>query len=368
MISRQPPLLQDLLPHLDQPPGAPMVAASTAQLLLNMALEGDPARETELCQTVGIDPAVLTHPDGRLPRASVDLLAERLAALTGDPHLGFRALQRSHPSVFQVVGYAMLGCTSLLEAMRCLARCLPILDDSLRASVARESGGYRLLVDSQAPPPPPLLLDTGLAALMGFCRFMAGGQPLRLHEISFPYPAPADLSAHRALLGSARLHFDAPKVSILLDAAQLERRLTGASPALQTLQRHAVRLQLDAARRGRLLSSQVHQHIVEQLDGRAPTLHSIAQAMGRSARSLQRELSMEGTAFTTLLDDSRRSLAHLYLQHSQVPLKELSYQLGFGELSSFYRACMRWFGQTPLSYRRAATAAAPAARGAKDSG
>lgn len=94
-----------------------MVAAPTAQLLLSMALEGDPARVAELCQAVGIDPAVLTHPDGRLPRASVDHLAERLTALTGDPRLGFRALQRSHPSVFQVVGYAMLGCTSLLDAM-----------------------------------------------------------------------------------------------------------------------------------------------------------------------------------------------------------------------------------------------------------
>ena len=364
MISRHPPQLQDLLPATDHARGVPMVAASTAQLLLDMALEGDPARMAELCQAVGIDPAVLAHPDGRLPRTDVDRLAERVAKLTRDPHLGFRALERSHPSVFQVVGYAMMGCSSLLEALLCLARCTPILDDSLRARVVRESGGYRMVVDSALPPPPALLLDTGLAALLGFCRFMTGGQPLRLHEISFPYPEPADLRAHRALLGSARLHFDAPNVSMLLDAAQLEHRLTGASPVLQTLQRHIVRLQLDEARRGRLLSSQVRQHIVEQLDGRAPTLQSIARAMGRSARSLQRELAMEGTAFTALLDESRRSLAHLYLHHSQLPLKELSYQLGFGELSSFYRACMRWFGQTPLSYRRsAATEAGAVARG-----
>lgn len=342
------------LHHLTRkaPHDAPTVAASIAQLLLDMTCQGDPDRMKALCRAEGIDPALLADPDGRLPRADVDRLAQHLTRQASDPRLGFQALALSHPSVFQVVGFAMMGCPSLLEAMRCLARYTPILDESAQARVTREGDAYRLVVDSAAHPP-PLVLDAGLAALLGFCLFITGGQPLLVREAAFAYPEPADLSAHRALLGPARLRFGTRSAELLMDAAQLERPLTGAARALQALHRQIAALQLDAVRHGRLLGNQVRQHIAEQLDGSAPTLQSVAHAMHRSPRSLQRALSMEGSSFKTLLDDTRRGLAHLYLHHSQRPLKEISYQLGFRELSSFYRACTRWFGQTPLHYRHA---------------
>ena len=44
-----------------------------------------------------------------------------------------------------------------------------------------------------------------------------------------------------------------------------------------------------------------------------------------------------------------------------VTLKELAYLLGFGELGSLHRACLRWFGMSPARYRaqRAAATMAP---------
>jgi AraC-like DNA-binding protein len=304
---------------------------------------------------------VLADPQGRLPGEVVERLATRLGRESGNPRLGFQALERSHPNVFQTVGFAMMSCSCLLDALQCLARCTPVLNDGLTARVEHEAAGYRFVL--QGALPPPLLHDTGLAALLGFCRFMTGGEPLRVLEACIPDPPPAKLDAHRALLGTARLRFDEPQIALLLDATQLERPLVGATVALQALHRQLANLQLDAVRHNRLTSHEVRQHIAQQLDGRAPTLRTVAETMGRSPRSLQRALSQEGSSFTALLDDTRRGLAHLYLHHSQLPLKELAFQLGFGELSSFYRACMRWFGQTPRGYRRSAATEAGAAAG-----
>lgn len=335
---------------------AATVAASLGRLLLEMAYDGDAQRIAAVSRAEGIDPANLSRPDGRLLLQDVERLVARVAADVPDPQLGFRAYERSHPGVFQTVGFAMMGCSSLLEAMRCLARHLPILSDRNCAHVVREAAGYRLCFE-RAPVVSPLLSEMALAALLGFCRFMTGGEPLRVIEIGFDYPAPADLSAYRALLGNARMHFGEPEVGMLMDAEQLERPLAGASAAVQRLQQELARLQLDAVRHRRLISIQVRQYIAENLEGRAPALETVAAALGRSSRSLQRELAMEGSTFSVLLDDTRRGLAQLYLQHSQVPLKVLAFQLGFGEASSFHRACMRWFGQTPLACRNGAAAA-----------
>lgn len=340
------------------PQGVTTIATPLVSLLLDMALGGDRDRKAALCTAHGIDPAVLAEPDGRLPARAVEQLVSQLARQQPEPRLGFKALELASPSVFQVVGFAMMSCPTLLEAMRCLARCLPILNDSATAQITREAGGYRLSLKA-ADPPPPLLQDTELAALLGFCRFITGGTPLRVIEASFHYDEPADLSAHRALLGAARLRFGQTVVSLLLDAHQLEQPLASTSPALRVLHRQLARLQLDDVRHHRLTSIEVRQHIIDQLEGRAPTLQSVARAMGRSPRHVQRALTMEGASFTALLDDTRRGLAHLYLQHSTLPLKELAFQLGFGEQSSLHRACARWFGQTPQRYRQAAGANPP---------
>jgi AraC-like DNA-binding protein len=51
------------------------------------------------------------------------------------------------------------------------------------------------------------------------------------------------------------------------------------------------------------------------------------------------------------LDDTRRELAQQYLGQTDVSLADATYLLGFGDQSSFFRACKRWFGTSPRLYR-----------------
>ncbi|PMV22754.1 MULTISPECIES: helix-turn-helix domain-containing protein [unclassified Pseudomonas] len=78
-----------------------------------------------------------------------------------------------------------------------------------------------------------------------------------------------------------------------------------------------------------------------------------AAHIGRSARSLQNALEKEGTNFTHLQDDCRRLLARALLLHSSRSLKYIALTVGFRELSSFHKACLRWFGASPGQYREA---------------
>jgi len=66
---------------------------------------------------------------------------------------------------------------------------------------------------------------------------------------------------------------------------------------------------------------------------------------------LQRRLAAAGATFPELVDHTRRELAHRLLAGTDLPVAQVSRQLGYAEHSVFTRACRRWFGVTPTEYR-----------------
>ena len=332
-------------------PREPTVVSTTARFLVDVAARHDPHRIAALCSAARLDPLALADPDGRLPRSAVLRLVELLARQTSGTRLVLRAFEQVHPDVFQVVGFAMMSSTTLRQALQRAVRLAPVLDETLTLALQRDDAGCRLVVDNAGEPLPPLMVETGLASLLGFCRFLSGGRGLPVLQADFNYPAPADLSALQRVLPGARLRFDQPGVSLLLDADALDEPLRPVSPALEQMHMGLADQRLEALRIHQLVSARVQQFIVRHLRERAPTLEEAAAALLMSPRSLQRQLTREGRPFKQLLDDTRRQLAHQYLRYSPVTLKELAYLLGFGELGSLHRACLRWFGESPARYR-----------------
>ena len=82
------------------------------------------------------------------------------------------------------------------------------------------------------------------------------------------------------------------------------------------------------------------------------SLEDIASNFNVSARTLQRKLKEEGINFQQLADDVRKTLAINYLKEGTYPVKEISYLLGYNELSAFTRTFKRWTGITPGNYQK----------------
>jgi AraC-like DNA-binding protein len=76
-----------------------------------------------------------------------------------------------------------------------------------------------------------------------------------------------------------------------------------------------------------------------------------------SGRTLQRALAAEGASIRDLLNELRRDLAQRYIEESDMALAEVSYLLGFADVSAFHHAFKRWTGCTPVEFRRDRTAA-----------
>ncbi len=82
------------------------------------------------------------------------------------------------------------------------------------------------------------------------------------------------------------------------------------------------------------------------------SLEDISANFNLSSRTIQRKLKEEGVSFQGIADEVRKILAINYLKNDAVPVKEISYILGYNELSAFTRSFKRWTGMTPVRYQK----------------
>lgn len=315
------------LPLLDQHSTAPSlmessgksVSATAVQLCMSL-LQVDSKTARELCLRCGIDPAALTDPEHRVQRHALQRLIECAEAVSGDASLWLDAGTRVWPGVFESVGYAMMGSQGMLDALTRLAKFAPILDDQLAISLQPEAGNWRLIIDAAWNPQPAAVLDGGLSALLGFARFLSGGQSVRLLEIETPEAEPAHAAKREQVFGCSVIRYKAPRLSVLLDGADLLRPFPSSPQVLDRFHNELAHLRLDELGTQLLASRSVRHVLVRHLPGGVPKLNEVANEIGMKPRVLQRALEREGTSFRALIDDTRRQLAHLYLRHTPKPV------------------------------------------------
>jgi len=166
-------------------------------------------------------------------------------------------------------------------------------------------------------------------------------------EIDRPRPVYGD-SYHDFLKGEIK--FDCAQTAISFDRALLAKR----SPLEDIDQFHAAIRQLqaiaDALETEDPLIWRIRQIIA--LNGDTPTLAMVARQLGLSDRTLVRRLGEAGTSYRALVDAHRRARADALLRDVALPIGEIGYQLGYGDLANFGRSCRRWFGMSPGQYRQ----------------
>ncbi|MEJ2132128.1 MAG: AraC family transcriptional regulator ligand-binding domain-containing protein [Gammaproteobacteria bacterium] len=78
-----------------------------------------------------------------------------------------------------------------------------------------------------------------------------------------------------------------------------------------------------------------------------------ADAMGTSARTLQRRLSQQGLNYSEVVDRARFDLAVERLMDPDAKITDIAYDLGFKDPGSFSRTFKRLSGLSPREFRRA---------------
>ena len=309
----------------------------------------------------GIDPAPLFKkhgiealppfdPNMRVSSIKLDRILAEAAERSGDPSFGLKEAKYFLPSHLGPLGFAWLASTSLQSAFERLQRYIHVLHERMEVSISDESGALVVGMHVNAESVNYFERDISiLATLVKMCRFIAG-ENWSPAKVTFSHPAPVDTSYFFQLF-RCPVEFDAMLNGIHVDSQQAAEHLTGSNKQMAQLNDHMV-IRYLAARSKSDIVSRVKALILEHLGEGGICESVVAQDLHMSTRSLNRKLTAANTSFKTLLLETRSELASQYINDPGLTLTEITYMLGFSEISSFSRAYKRWTGQSPSAARK----------------
>ena len=319
------------------------------------ALGHDPA---PFLEQANIDPRSLGDPDGRIPTPRVIEFVAAAVAATGDPNLGLHMAERAELGSFDAPFFAMHASPTLGAAYERLSRYQRLFHDAskieLRIGATHATLRHRL---------PGGILPARHGAEFLIASWVRAGRavtgvewaPL---EVRFGHAAPADISHHERFFRGP-LKFAMGENSFSLAAELLALPSTRADAGLAALlDRYAAERIARAPGSGRL-ADRARTLIEAGLRSGGMSATSLARQLGMSVRSLNRLLAAEGTSYQSVLDALRHELAARQLSDPGSSVWEVAFQLGFSDLSAFYRAFRRWTGTTPAEFRGRGGEASP---------
>lgn len=303
-----------------------------------------------LLADAGIAAQRLEDPAGRFSIDEVSLLWEEAVARSGKRTLGLdRALAGTYGKL-GMAGYAMMACPTLHAALKRMRLSMDLVSNAATFGLEECERGcwFSLGHLGGERPVPRQRLEFGMLTMLSFCNWISGREFAPL-AIEFVYPRPADPRAHEAAF-RCPMAFSAPTNRALLAWEHLHRPLPAHDPHIAALHERLVQEELQRLE-GAAVSARVRHVLATRLGAAEPRREEVAAALKMSDRTLQRRLQAEGRSFQQVLDDTRREMAQLYLRRPDASIKRVAEQLGFEDPSNLFRACKRWFGESPGAYR-----------------
>lgn len=190
------------------------------------------------------------------------------------------------------------------------------------------------------------LIELALGVILGMFRLLAGPD-FRPHSVTFQHARMSPPQTYRDHF-DATARFNAEYNSLTFPARLLDRRIDGGDHKAHVLARRF----LGSHHRHLGVDEHVHELVDKLMPLGQADLQSISAELLMHPRALQRRLVELGTSFETIVMEWRRELAVELLRRPDLPMSDIASQLGYAEQSVFTRSFKRWFGTTPLAYRR----------------
>ena len=296
-----------------------------------------------------LDIKLAEDPNARISYTKVEELWKETIKLVDDPNVGLRAAALWHPSFAGALGYAWLASSSLRAAFERLVRYLRVVTEGVECRIEEKNGEFSIIhCFNKEVLDITYIADAHLAIIVALCRINYG-QNLNPVSISFTHSAPDDPGEYFAFF-RCPVTFDAPETRITLTQEVVDKRLLSANPLIAELN-DRIMINYLAKLEGDNIIERVKVVIIDQLPSGHVTDSSVAETLYMSKRTFHRKLQLEETTFRAVLNDLRHELADKYIKDSSLNLNEISFLLGFSEISSFSRAFKRWTGASPSAYR-----------------
>lgn len=282
------------------------------------------------------------------------VLLNNALRLDGDSGLPYELALRSQVTKHGFVGFGLISCATLREAIEFSQRYfqarVPVFTSSM--SVSGDQVVIELHESAQLGPTRSFVMDLALVELCNLFAKVMGVDPAVsgwASEIWVPYPEPA---------AYARYQHRLPRFRFKQAAAQIRFPVHLLDAPIATADAGSVQLAIErceqelAQRAGKpSVSTQVLARLLCR-EGRYPDINAMASQLLMSQRTLKRRLQEEGRSFQTLLDQVRHQDSLRLLANPDLAIKQVAQAVGYTDPANFSRAFAKWTGMPPRDWRQ----------------
>jgi len=303
-----------------------------------------------LLRKTGLTRRVIEYPNQHFHLADLLLLAHEIDWDRGTRDLGIHCILKNEPGAFGLLGMAAMTAPTLRAAWETVARYRILslntgdtyfFDRSDTVQMrwypfARAINNYRFAVD---------VIMSGIIIHSGTLT----GRDIRPEKVCLSYPKPALTPLFLRTYGrdvSFNQHYN----SVSFRRQDMELELRSADPKMHALLCNQADTDMAQLKAKTSLSEKVENKIREHLNRGGANIEDIAARLNSSPRTLQRNLTREGTSFKELLNNVRHELATQYLMDSKQSTMDIALKLGYNHASSFCTAFKHWTGVPPSRY------------------
>ncbi|MFD0669511.1 AraC family transcriptional regulator [Ramlibacter sp. MAHUQ-53] len=295
----------------------------------------DPVR---MVSHAGLDRSCLVTPDLRVPEASLAEVLDASARAASCASLGLLVGESWRLSDFGVISLLLQHQPTLRQALQELRHYRHLLSDSVVVDVSDfpTVSVVRLALVTGRAYPGRQPMELAMGVLLSLCRHQLGQQWMP-RSVHFTHAAPQGTQIHRRMFGG-QLEFGSEFDGLVLAAGELDKVNPLCDARMAGYAKDFVDLQ---PRKARSVAHEVRRAVHVQLPRGRCTVDLVAQSLGLSARTLQRQMEQEGVSFLSVVNEVRRDLAVRYLAGEVHSVSQVAELLGFAQVSVF----SRWFSQ-----------------------
>lgn len=304
-----------------------------------------------LC-TLDVDPQAAQSPDGYIPIETYLLIQDGAAEYIEDPYLGLHMGEFAEAGSYSILGYLMMNCETLGQAMEKSGRYSRIIGNLIEAKAKLGFNKVKVIFDT--PPYAPNMsrhcFESTFSSTMRLMRTLTG-KDLKPIQVSFIYPTPESTTEYERIFQCPVL-FEQKTNSVTIDPRIANIPIQYANPELREYFENYAKEFIAEMDMRESYTNEVTKIILARLDDESLSINKVAKELAVSVRTLQNRLKDEGVVFSDLVQDIREKLAKKYLKQNY-SVEEITYMLGYSEPSSFRKAFKKWSGTTPRQFREA---------------
>ena len=303
-----------------------------------------------ILESTGFAPKDFEIPEKPVPYAEAATLIETSATVSGCEFFGLKLGQSFSLDKLGLVGTLTSTSANVESALRELIENFYLHDSGGIITLNRKSRMASVGYKSIAPTKVSVcqVNDMCVACLCLVMRSLCGTHwnPAR---VEFARPKPVAAACYTEFF-RAPIIFGATETALVFSNQWLEFPLSSADP-----DKHQTLTEMAREFRGSSppgLATAVRRLLHQGLTSGGSTSNQISESLGIHERTLRRRLRNENTSFSVLLEEVRQTISFHYLNDTTLPIRDIASLLGYGSTNAFDHAFRRWFGASPLHWRK----------------